>query len=115
VVIPKNTASGSLGNFQHKEFVNDLVLAGLRPEQLQSKLSQRLGEQDAKEMTEQMRALKLALIEDPTKMLDSVRKYPKIAEAYSSCLADIENTGHRFGTDLSETDKKALIAFLATL
>ena len=33
----------------------------------------------------------------------------------ASCTADIENDGHRFGEDLPEADKKALIAFLATL
>ena len=55
------------------------------------------------------------LIFPTAKMLDSVHKYPKILEAYSSCLATVENGGHRFGTDLSDADKKALIAFLATL
>jgi len=34
---------------------------------------------------------------------------------YSSCSTEIENDGHRFGEDLSEADKNALIAFLATL
>jgi hypothetical protein len=38
-------------------------------------------------------------------MLDSVQSIQRSVEAYSSRLADIENTGHRFGTDLSETDK----------
>ena len=38
-----------------------------------------------------------------------------VKEIYSSCTADIENTGHRFGEDLSDDDKKALTAFLATL
>ena len=32
-----------------------------------------------------------------------------------TCTAEIENDGHRFGEDLSDADKKALIAFLATL
>ena len=36
-------------------------------------------------------------------------------QAYSSCTADVENDGHRFGEDLPDADKKALIAFLATL
>jgi hypothetical protein len=62
-----------------------------------------------------MHTLKLELAKDPAKMLDTVRKYPKVLEAYSSCLASVENVGHRFGTDLSEADKRALIAFLATL
>ena len=51
----------------------------------------------------------------PTSRLETLRKYPKLIEFYSSCTAEIENDGHRFGEDLSEADKKALIAFLATL
>jgi hypothetical protein len=38
-----------------------------------------------------------------------------ITEVYASCTDDIENDGHRFGEDLSDADKNALIAFLATL
>ena len=115
VVVPKGTASAALGNFQHKQFVNDLVLAGLRPADLESKLTQQLGEKDGKEMAQQLQTVKADLLKDPAKMLDTVRKYPKIVEAYSSCLSSVENGGHRFGTDLSDADKKALIAFLATL
>ena len=40
---------------------------------------------------------------------------PALWQVYSSCSAEIENDGHRFGEDLSEADKNALIAFLATL
>ena len=115
VVIPKGTDSAALGDFQHKPFLNDLLLAGLRPAELETKLTQQLGEKDGKEMVQQMQSLQLELLKDPAKMLDAVRKYPKILQAYSSCLATVENGGHRFGTDLSEADKKALIAFLATL
>ena len=115
VLVPKGTASGALGNFQHKQFINDVVLAGLRPAELEAKLTQQLGDKDGKEMAQQMQTLKVDLLKDPARMLDSVRKYPRIIEAYSSCLATVENDGHRFGTDLPEADKKALIAFLATL
>lgn len=115
VIIPKGTTSAALGNFQHKPFLNDLLLASLKPAELESKLTQRLGDKDGKEMAQQMQTLKVELLKDPARSLDTVRKYPKILEAYSSCLADVENGGHRFGTDLSEADKRALIAFLATL
>jgi mono/diheme cytochrome c family protein len=115
VVIPKGTTSGALGNFQHKPFLNDLLLASLKPGDLEARLTQRLGDKDGKEMAQQMQTLKVELLKDPARSIDTVRKYPKILEAYSSCLADVENGGHRFGTDLSEADKKALIAFLATL
>ena len=37
------------------------------------------------------------------------------SDIYSSCTAEVENAGHRFGEGLPADDKKALIAFLATL
>ena len=40
---------------------------------------------------------------------DFVQRY------YSNLLEPVENAGHRFGESLSESDKQALIAFLATL
>jgi hypothetical protein len=40
---------------------------------------------------------------------------PALWQVYSSCSAEIENDGHRFSEDLSDADKHALIAFLATL
>jgi len=43
------------------------------------------------------------------------RPHPGAWQVYSSCSAEIENDGHRFGEDLSHADKNALIAFLATL
>ena len=115
VEIPKGTQAGALGNFQHKSFMNDLLLAGLRPQELETKLSKQLGDKDGKQIAAEMRTLQGQILADPAKMLEIVAKYPKTLEAYSSCTADIENYGHRFGTDLSDADKKALIAFLATL
>src|SRR5215208_4207367 len=38
-----------------------------------------------------------------------------IQSFYSNVLGRVENSGHRFGENLSENEKKALIAFLATL
>ena len=55
VVIPKGTSAGALGNFQHKAFVNDLVLARLKPDALEARLVKQLGEKDGKEMAAQLR------------------------------------------------------------
>ena len=51
----------------------------------------------------------------PDRPIETMRQHRKLVEFYSSCTADVENDGHTFGEDLPETDKKALIAFLATL
>ncbi len=115
VVIPKGTSAGALGNFQHKAFIDDLVLARRKPDKLETRLVKQLGEKEGKEMAAQLQTIGVEMVRDPSKLIETARKHPKIVEAYSSCTADIENFGHRFGTDLPEADKKALIAFLATL
>src|SRR3546814_3896449 len=46
IVVPKGSSSARLGNFLHKEFLNDLVTLRLRPEQLRKKLRDALGEQE---------------------------------------------------------------------
>jgi hypothetical protein len=115
VVIPRGTGSGALGNFQHKAFANDLLLARLKPEVIEGRLVRQLGERDGKEMAVQLRRLGVEMAQDPGMLVETAGRYPKVIEAYSSCTADVENYGHRFGTDLPDADRKALIAFLATL
>jgi hypothetical protein len=44
-----------------------------------------------------------------------VGKHRDLLAVYSSCTADVENDGHRFGEGLAAADKLALTAFLATL
>ncbi|MEO8628389.1 MAG: cytochrome c [Betaproteobacteria bacterium] len=115
VDVPKGTSSSALGSFQHKAFASDLLLSVVKPDVLQGKLAKQLGDKDGKEMAAEIQGLRAKILADPEKMIDTVKQHPKVLEAYSSCTADVENGGHRFGTDLSDADKKALIAFLATL
>jgi hypothetical protein len=115
LTIPAGTSAGGMANFQHKRFANDLVLAKLKPEALDERLAKLLGPEDGKLVAADLRSLMADAVKDPEKLVDAVRARPRLLTAYSSCFADIENEGHRFGEDLSERDKKALIAFLATL
>jgi hypothetical protein len=115
IVVPANTEAGKLGNFQHKAFANDLLRSKLHPAEFEADLVKRLGEAQGREIAAQMRTMRTELLKDPAKFIQTAKGYPKVLQAYSACTADVENAGHRFGTDLSETDKKALIAFLATL
>ena len=113
--IPAGTAAGLLGNFQHKQFVNDLVLAKKDRAALETKLVKQLGDADGKALAQTLVDTLSAIMKDPSGMVAAVGKSPKILEAYSTCTADIENDGHRFGESLPAKDKGALIAFLATL
>ncbi len=113
--IPAGTAAGLLGNFQHKQFVNDLILAKKDRATLEIKLAGQLGDADGKALTQALVDTLSAIVKDPAGMITAVGKNPKILEAYSSCTAAIENEGHRFGDGLPASDKNALIAFLATM
>jgi len=116
ITVPKGTNAGLLGNFQHKQFIVDLVLSKTQPQQLETKLTRSLGKEKAKEVAAQMREVADEILRDPAHLIKAVgKRLPLVLDVYSSCTADVEDTGHRFGEDLPEPDKQALTAFLATL
>ena len=117
--VPKGSTAGNIGNFQHKAFINDVIAAKLRPQALETRLASQVGPANAKQLRAELQTVGNAIISDPDKLRDAIlaarARLPLLTEVYSSCTAAIENEGHRFGEDLSPADKKALIAFLATL
>ncbi len=115
VVVPEGTRAGLLGNFQYKDFVVDLVLAKTRPKELRARLGRNLDKKETDRVVADLESIIREALADPAQMLGSIKKRPYLLELYSSCTADIENTGHDFGGELSASDKQALIAFLATL
>ena len=115
IVVPKGSSSARLGNFLHKQFLDDLVSLRLHPEQLRKKLREGLGEKEGDAAFADLRTVADQLLEHPDQLVATLRRHPQLYEVYSSCDDEVENQGHRFGEDLSETDKNALIAFLATL
>ena len=115
LTVPAGTRSGALGNFQHKTFVNDLVVTKLRPDEVESKLVAQLGESEGKQTAAELSEILAEVIRDPTQMIESIHKRPHLLKVYSSCTADVENDGHRFGEGLAGSDKNALVAFLATM
>lgn len=119
VRIPAGATAGNVGNFQHKALIVDLIDAKLKPEQLETRLATRIGAGNAAKLTAELRTIGSEIAGDPGKLVDAIKaareRLPLFWEVYSSCTADIENDGHRFGEDLSPADKNALIAFLATL
>jgi hypothetical protein len=115
VTIPAGTRSGALGNFQHKQFAQDLLLSKLRPLEVQERLNRTLGEKRGQEVFASLNEIREEVVRDPTKMIEAVGRHKELLAVYSSCTADVENAGHRFGEGLSAADKQALTAFLATL
>ena len=115
IVLPAGTSVGGLASFQHKAFVNDMILAKLRPDELDARLVKQLGEAEAGKVVAELKGLTAEIAKDPERLVETIRRYPHLVEIYSSCMDPIENKGHPFGEDLPDRDKKALIAFLATL
>lgn len=119
VRVPAGSTAGNVGNFRHKDFIVDLVRAKLKPNELEARLATVMPAAEAKKLAEEMRTIGKAIVSDPDRLIDVVKearaRTPALWQVYSSCSAEIENDGHRFGEDLPDADKKALIAFLATL
>ena len=115
IVVPKGSSSARLGNFRHKQFVDDLVDLRLHPKVLQQKLQASLGPQDGAAVFADLQAVAGQLLKDPAQLVQILHRHPRLFEAYSNCTDELEDEGHRFGEDLPEADKQGLIAFLATL
>jgi hypothetical protein len=119
VKVPAGATAGNVGNFRHKDFIGDLVRARLKPDELEARMAKVLPASDAKKLTAEMKSIGQAIVSDPDRLVEVVMearvRTPALWQVYSSCSAEIENDGHRFGEDLSAADKQALIAFLATL
>jgi hypothetical protein len=115
VVLPAGTSVGALASFQHKAFVNDIILAKLKPDELNAKLVKQFGDVEGKKVAAELDAVTSEMAKDPERLVDAIRRFPRLVEIYSSCTDYVENKGHPFGEDLPDRDKKALIAFLATL
>ncbi|MCB1938767.1 MAG: cytochrome c [Rhodocyclaceae bacterium] len=108
--------AGTVGNFQHKAFVVDLVQAKFKPKEVEARLVQQWGEEEGKRILADLKGITEEVTKTPNGLVEALKKRPYLVkQIYSSCFAEIENAGHRFGEDLSDADKKALIAFLATL
>jgi mono/diheme cytochrome c family protein len=112
----RGVTAGTLGNFQHKAFIVDLVRARTAAGELERSLNARLGKETGKKVLADLKAVAQEVAGKPNGLVEALRARPYlIKHVYSSCTAEVENEGHRFGEDLSEADKNALIAFLATL
>ena len=119
IVIPKGRPAGLLVSFQHKPFVEDLVLAKTDRPRLEKSLTQRLGSAEkAKETADMLDKLVGEMLRNLNsgKAYTAAEKYAQpLLDLYATCTARVENDGHRFGESLTPQEKKDLTAFLATL
>ncbi|MGB4856396.1 MAG: cytochrome c [Candidatus Dechloromonas phosphoritropha] len=108
VRIPEGASVGFLNGLQHKQLVGDLFLAKRDPVKLEAA--------GKKDLVPTLQAMADEVLKHPARFVEILREQRDFLSAnYETCTQEIENEGHRFGEDLSEADKKALTAFLATL
>jgi mono/diheme cytochrome c family protein len=108
LTIPKGSQAGFIGGFMHKEFIDDLYLAKRDPAKLEAA--------GKKDIVPELQGIADDLLKNPARLVDVLKdKRDFLNRRYETCMQDVENEGHRFGEDLSEADKKALTAFLATM
>lgn len=112
ILFPAGTPSSRIGNFRHKELINDLVLSKVDGAKLKAKYVARYGPEKGAKVAATIQDTTARLLTDPKQLVEAGAE---LREVYSNSLALRENDGHRFGEDLSDKDKNALIAFLATL
>lgn len=109
---PVGTPAARIGNFRHKELVGDLVMARVDFDKLKAKYADRYGAEKGERIANTIQDKGTELLAKPGSILEVGAE---LREIYSNSLAVIENDGHRFGEDLSDREKDALTAFLATL
>ena len=108
VRIPEGASVGFLNGLQHKQLVGDLFLAKRDPAKLEAA--------GKKDLVPTLQTMADEVLKHPARFVEILREQRDFFSAnYETCTQEIENEGHRFGEDLSEADKKALTAFLATL
>ena len=112
IVFPKGTPSARIGNFRHKEMIEDLVTSKTNFESLKAKYVARYGREKGERVAATIQEKAKQLLLNPTLIVEAAGG---LREVYSNSLALRENEGHPFGENLSDKDKDALIAFLATL
>jgi hypothetical protein len=115
--IPAGVPTAFVGSLRHKDLIGDVVLSRTDPAALRQKFIARgVPAEEADRIVEGIGAVLKRLLANPDKVIEIIGEHREFIERFYANTTDyIENKGHRFGEDLSESDKKSLTAFLATL
>jgi len=93
------------------------VLLKRRPAELASRYQGVLTPEQLRELQRGLEQLDLRLTAQRGRFMVDISQEQSdfIQNFYSNVLVRVENAGHEFGKELSDREKQALIAFLATL
>jgi hypothetical protein len=131
IIIPKGFPAVAINSLRYKDLIQDLALT-TQPNKFEEKYQAILTAKQRDELRQGLEAIYARL--KGQKELSTIRlvlgKEDAIDAAqetilsvgdgfiqrfYSNVLSTVENAGHEFGAGLSEREKQALIAFVATL
>jgi hypothetical protein len=117
--LPKGSPAVMINSLRYKDLIQDIVLLNRDPAKLDDKYAGILASDRMAELKQGLDGLRLLItasrgqvtidITEPKAQADFIQAF------YSNVLGRVENSGHLFGTNLSDDEKKALTAFLATL
>lgn len=115
--VPEGYPAVALNSLRFKDLIQDLVLVDKDAERFKAKYAGLLTDEQRGELEVGLRDLRgLILAAQGKLVLDLVGEQGEFVQRfYSNALQRIENAGHRFGEDLTDREKQALIAFVATL
>jgi hypothetical protein len=115
--IPKGFPAVMLNSLRYQDLLQDAVLAERDPAKLERKYQTLMTPEQLDGLKDGLARIRAELLSvDGFKMLDITAVQSEfIQRYYSNVLERVENAGHRFGENLSEREKRALIAFVATL
>jgi len=117
IKLPKGSPAVMVNSLRYKDLIQDVVLSRRDPQKLEAKYKDILTVGRFNELKSGLGRLhaRLEARQDHFTLDLSQEQRDFIQSFYSNVLGRVENAGHRFGEDLSEREKQALIAFLATL
>jgi mono/diheme cytochrome c family protein len=117
IVVPKGTPAVYVNSLRYKDLIQDLVLLRREPSRLDAKYKGILTDAQLAELKHGLNVALPGLTDASGQVKLNITEAQNqfIQRYYSNVLGLSENSGHRFGENLAERDKQALIAFLATL
>jgi hypothetical protein len=115
--IPEGFPAAALNSLRYKDLIQDLVLSSRDPARLEAKYTILLTPEQLSELKAGLGEMRERLLSREGFMEVDITQVQSefIQRYYSNVHERIENAGHRFGESLSEREKQALIAFVATL
>ncbi len=117
LVVPKGFPALLVNSLRYKDLIQDLVLVKRDQAKLDAKYKGIMTDAQLADLKKGLGTLLPVLTNAPGKITVDITAPQNefVQRFYSNVLGRSENSGHTEGQDLSERDKQALIAFLATL